>query len=410
MDANSCSFDEIMKKIFMIIFFISSVILSQKNDAVNSYSNYLYYSQDSNILISLSNEEHYIDNHRTGSYNYKILFLSNFDGSLLNEVTLPDDDMQVIAFNVSHDGLSLAVISSKSKLTDGFGDGFIVRMYSLNENRWIWEKKLQISEPLRLTYSSNNSELVCVTVKETIIIDSNTGKVKREKGSIASIINYKSEFSKFELSKNGRYFVYWDCKYLRNTRYDDGGIYKSLDLCWYGVRWLYYLGRIPNYLYIWDVFEDKLIDKIEVPYEIERGAPAITDNEKILLMRSSDFVFQTYSIQNKSIIKQSYRSELEDEDEPTNCEADFTIISSDTNFYAYCPNFYNIFIIDYSSGSIIKKIDKTSYTNYPYSRYAMIFSPDSKYFAVVSHKNKIEVFDTKTWERVWERDCLNKQL
>ena len=393
-----------MTRIFIIVILISSAIHSQKDKVLYYYDNYLYYTENSNILISLSNEEHYINNHRTSSRKYKILFLSNFDGSLIKEVALPDEDKHVLGFNVSHDGLSLAVISSKSNLTDGFGDEYNLRIYSLYENRWICEKKLQISEPLRLTFSSDNRELVCVTVNGTIFFDTNTGNIIREKKSIASIINYKDGFSKFELSKYGRYFVYWDCKYLRNTRNDDGGIYKSLDLCWYGVRWLFYLGNIPNYLYIWDVFEDKLIDKIEIPYEIERGAPAITDNEKILLMRSSDCEFQTYSIQNKRVIKQLYRAELEDEDEPFNWEKDFTIISPDTSFYAYSLSYFNIYIIDYSSGSIIKKIEKASGLNYPSSRYPMTFSPDSKYFAVVSHENKIEVFDTKTWERIWVRE------
>jgi WD40 repeat protein len=170
------------------------------------------------------------------------------------------------------------------------------------------------------------------------------------------------------------------------------------------LKWLFYFGSIPNYLYVWDVFEDKLIDKIEIPYEIERGTPAITGDEKILLMRSFNNILQTYSIRNKNIIKEFYRSELEDEDEPVSWEEDFTIISPDTSYFAYCPNYSNIFIIDYSSGTIAKKIDQTSYSNYPYNRYAMVFSSDSKYFAVVSRKNKIEVFDTKTWEIIWKSD------
>jgi WD40 repeat protein len=395
---------EEMKKISVIIVLLNLIMLGQENQVEKGFSNYLYYSHDSNILISLFSETHYGKNFGNSYQKYKILFLSNFDGSLLKEVSLPDDDKQIVAFNVSHDGLSFVIISSKSNYFNGVGEEFIIRKYSINENRWIWDRIIQISEPLRLTYSSDNKELICVTVDGTIFFDSNSGDINRVKDSIASIINYKNEFSKFELSKYGRYFVYWDCKYLRNTRYDDGGILKLLDIGWYGLKWLFYFGNIPNYFYVWDVFEDKLIDKIEIPYEIERFAPAITANEKILLMRSFNNVLQTYSVQNKNIIKEFYRSELEDENEPMSGEEDYTIISPDTGYFAYCPNFYNIFIIEYSSGSIIKKIDKTSYINYPYNRYAMVFSSDSKYFAVVSRKNKIEVFDTKTWRKKWERD------
>lgn len=117
---------------------------------------------------------------------------------------------------------------------------------------------------------------------------------------------------------------------------------------------------------------------------------------------------------------------------------DFKVISPDNHFLAASSDTIEkrssnsreyitptIFVMDYKDGHLIKMFEeaKDQVIGTSDHRYAMDFSPDSKYFACVTYDhidtlsslvrnkkytlklgNKVVLYDTETWEKVWEKN------
>ncbi len=83
-------------------------------------------------------------------------------------------------------------------------------------------------------------------------------------------------------------------------------------------------------------------------------------------------------------------------------------------------------VIDYDNGQIINKYKRTTISYNPTYRYAMAFSPDSRYFAVVTNSytdtvktsqytytvergNKLNLFETQSWRKIWEKDLSKEE-
>ena len=204
----------------------------------------------------------------------------------------------------------------------------------------------------------------------------------------------------YDLSKNGKLAAFWSRKYLTFSLGDDGGPATLIDLFWYGLRWIYHFGSIPNYLYIWDIQGDSLYSKIKIPFETERGSPVFTLDEKEVLLEPKEDKFQVYNINNRKLEREfsyltSYPIGL------FNYPTGYKIISPDKLYFVGENGIY-IYVNSYNSGKLLDRFEETSLLSVPLYRYAISFSPDSKYFATVIEGNKICLFDTGTWGKVWE--------
>ena len=208
------------------------------------------------------------------------------------------------------------------------------------------------------------------------------------------------------MSKNGKYFAYWKAKFLTLSYGDESIILTLFDLLWYGAKWLVNFGEIPQNVYIWDIYADKLYDEIPIPFESNKGTPAFNGNENELLIGPLKSKYIVYSVNDKKVLRDfiqresiytgavSERSEIN--------SLDYKIISPDQKFIAACFGLGKILIIDYEDGTLVKKFEQTG-SKTAGEQYAMAFSQDSKFFAAVTDSNKICLYDTQTWEKIWER-------
>jgi hypothetical protein len=420
-----------MKK--LLLFFILTLQIFAQNDSLlkkRFHNSFLYFLPNSDNLISLIVKAEDNDSKNKGSNLevFSIAILSKNDGSIINEIPLSDPRAEFIyAFNVSHDGLSFVALlaPTPNNVSEWHKGPFIIKKYLINENRWDWEREWYDEVPsLLLAFSEADKQIIGVSTQNTIIIDAETGTLVRKSKLISSVGDYNYP-PHFDLSSDGKYFAYFWNKYLRWSLEDESGILRLLDLTWYGLRWLYHFGSIPNYLYVWDVYEDTLYCEFQIPYEVEGGIPIFTEDESKLLTEDFDFEYQEYSITDKKLIKKFEQSgsgypEIT-EYSGFQCKA----VSPDNNFFAETYS-GNILVIDYDNGQIINKYKRTNISYNPTYRYAMAFSPDSKYFAVVtsSHTdtvktsqynytvekgNKINLFETQSWEKIWEKDLSKKE-
>ena len=422
-----------MKK--SLLFLMLSMQVAAQNGPVikNGFHNsFLYFLPNSNNLISVIVRE--VDNSSKSKDSnlevFSIAILSINDGKIIKEVPLSDPRTGFIqAFNVSHDGLSFVVLlSSIPRNSRERREGpFVIKKYLLDENRWAWEVKWQCEfAALHLTYSEDNHCIIGASTRCIVFIDSETGSVISTSNKISSIVSNEDKWGvDYDLSKNGKYFAFWWPKFLIFSKDDDAGLLRLLDISWYGLRWLYHLGSIPNYLYVWDVYKDTLYCEFQIPYEAEEGSLAFTENERCLLTENFDFEYQVYSLSSKKLVRGFNQVDSgypkKTEYAGINCK----IISPDANYFTETYH-DSILVIDYNSGQLINKYVQTSFSYFPYKRYAMAFSPDSKYFAVVtsSYKdtvksshytytvergNKLNLYNTKTWEKIWEKDLSKEE-
>ena len=379
----------------------------------SSFINFLPKSNDIVCIVEMRDTT-YQDSHHLKNI---ITVFSCFNGNVIKQIPLSQEESAIYAFNVSNDGNSIIVFTSLENLSTHYQKGpFLLKKYSLKENRWEWEKQwFSNSICMRMTFNEDDKQIICVTPQSTFIIDSETGSLIKESSAISSIIDEDAKFPGFALSKNGRYFAFWKAKYLTFSKGDESGFITLADFLWYGMKWLFCLGSIPQYVYVWDIKEDKLYDQIRMPFEAYKGTPAFTSDEKELLLGPHDSEYKVYSIIDKKINRSFVQNESiyhypNFHERNTITCTDFKTISSDNKYFAACFELNKIFLIDYSSGNLLKKMEQSfSPMSFRFfDQYASTFSADGKYFAAITYENNLCLYSTETWEKIWERDDLYK--
>jgi len=419
-----------LKKLFLF-FILSLQIIAQNNSALikKFHNSYLYFLPNSTNLVSIIvKEKHHLNNNVSNSEDYSIAILSFDNGKIIKEIPLSDPRAEfTYAFNVSHDGLSFVALlaPTPNNISEWLKGPFILKKYLINENRWAWEKEWYDEVPsLLLAFSDDNIQIVGVSTKNTIIINAETGTLIRKSSLISSVGDY-DYLPHFDLSTNGRYFAFWWDKYLRWSLEDESGLLRLLDLSWYGSRWLYHFGSIPNYLYVWDIYKDTLYCEFIIPYEAEGGSLAITEDERNILTEYPDFEYHIYSLPDKKLIGEFNQVDSGYPKKTKYAGRNCKIISSDAHFFTETYN-DSILVIEYNSGQLISEYNQTSMSYNPIYSYAMAFSPDSKYFAVVTSSytdtistsqytytvergNKLNLFETQSWGKIWEIDLSKNE-
>lgn len=406
--------------IYLILFTIKCFaqgIFSHDEPYLNS--SFIYFLPNSNDIACIISKSILIDSTNRKSFceNNVIAIFSSATGNIIKEIPLSEKENVVYAMNVSNDGNSLIVFTSFENAFDGNQKGpFLLKKYSLKEDRWEWEKEwYNNSICARMTFSEDDKQIICVTPQSTFIIDSKTGLLIKGSNAISSIIDEDAKYPRFALSKNGRYFAYWKAKYLTFSRNDESGFIVLADFLWYGIKWLFCLGSIPQYVYVWDIKEDKLYDQIRMPFEANKGTPAFTSDEKELLLGPHDSEYKVYSIIDKKINRSFVQNESiyhypNFHERNTITCTDFKTISSDNKYFVACFELNKIFLIDYSSGNLLKKMEQSIHPRSFrfFDQYASTFSADGKYFAAITYEDNLCLYSTKTWEKIWERDDLYK--
>lgn len=399
-----------MKKLLLIILLVNSVGFSQKEVFLRSlnYDSFLKFIPQSKDFIIVVQKVYCTKDMDSCISKNNLIILSNKDGRLLKEIPLPSKAIADI--NVSHDGKSFVVFLSDQTLNGGEKGVLIVKKYSLEKDQWVWEKEWLDQIPgLRLTYSKDDKRIICISLGGTFFLDSNSGSVIKSENEISSIIDYNYEFSKFDLSTDGKYFAYWKRKHFTFSKYDETGLQSLADLFWYGIRWIFFFGSIPQYVYVWDINNNRLYDKISIPYETKQGSPAFTYDGKNLLIGPLKSKYLIYNIDDKKVDREfSQADSVKYENEINNPVKDFKIISPDETSFVNCLNDDDIFVINYKTGELIHHFEQTNSISLPLSYYAIDYSPDSKYFAVVTKGNKINLYETKTCELIWQTEYLSK--
>lgn len=362
-----------------------------------SYS-FLSIIPPANNLLLLSSHEF-----PNGAYEKYVLILSGKDGSILRKISLPVMDQHLLNLTVSNDGSSFVLISANS--SDTFILPYIIKKYLLNEDRWAWEKECKFFDyNLRVTFSEDNNQIIGVSPDKSVILNAETGEIIRQSHKIASISQANNRYSNIDLSKNGKYAALsWD-RYMTFSRSIGETPFEYIyDYSWYGLRWLVFLGSIPNYMCIWDIYNDTLYSKIRIPYEAYSGMPAFTRDEKEISFGPYNSKYQVYSMDDKQLEREFIQNESKD-----GINFDYKIISPDHRYISIYDqkidhwNSKNIVrVIDFNNGNLLYDFEQESFGSLNEMRH-MAFSPDSKYFAVISENDKLSLFESKTWGMLWE--------
>lgn len=331
---------------------------------------------------------------------YSVRILANNDGNVIKKIPL--HSKEVYALCISNDGSSFVIVTKK-ETDENPGKRYLsIEKYSFSEDKWVWEDSLNtIAIGLKITFNSNDKELILITSENTIIIDQSNGAIIKKDSTFLSTFDYNLEFSKINLSTNGKYFAFWKRKYFTFSKYDEVGLSSFADALWYSIKWIGYLGSIPNYIYIWDIYGNKLYDKIEIPFEIKQGTPAFTDDEKSLLIGPIKNEYLVYSLAKKKIIRDFFQADTILIEQKLNSPAkDYKVISPNKKFFVSCINDKDIFLLNYESGELISKF-KQDYGSLPFSEYAVSFSKYNIYMSLVIAEGQIILYDTGNWQPVW---------
>lgn len=418
-----------MRTAIVLLMFINAYSVAQDNyRPLKSYlGDYLsFISSDNNIVMVLRDEFTNPDESDFLS-NYSLVIFSAKDGSVLEKIPILQNVWLLYGISISHDG-SYCVTLSKDKFP-GKKDinknmelgPFTLLQYSLKDNKCMWSRQWPSDyRSLDITYSKDNSQIIAASVQNTIIIESETGKLIRKSNNIAGINDF-GEIMRYDLSENGKYFAFWTKKYIEWSRGDESMIITLLDYSWYGLRWLYHFGSIPNYLYVWDVQNDSLYCKIAIPYETVRGMPVFSFDEDELLIESGDFKYKEYSLIDKKVLREFEPPDSTFPDRSVYHGSDYKIISPDKKYFMETYSEY-ILLIDRTEYKLVDKSIMSLGPTYPFDRYAMAFSSDSKYFAIVTCSNvdtvkyaditytvrkagkKLNLYETGTRKKIWETE------
>lgn len=390
-----------MKKIIFALLLIS-VITQAQNDLplkCSRYSNYLYFLPPNNDLILSSWAEYGRSSKDSNTvFEEYVTIFSNKDGSVLKEINVSEKDKIVLSFITSHDGLSFVIVYASKNYFRNYKGPFEIKKYLINEDRWVWEQRWESETAgLNLAYSEHDDQIIIITSSRTYIFNSETGILLKSSDAISNI-GIDENYSKTSISKNGRYFAYWEIRYLTFSDRDESGLILLLDFMWYGTKWLLCFGKIPQYVYVWDIFEDKLACKFPIPFEALKGAPAFTDDEKDLLVGPFKGKCYLYSIEENKLKREFMQNESVNEQYYS---PDYRIISADQKFFASTFHSDKVFLVDFENGCLLGTFTQGG-LSFPQHLAAISFSSDSKYFAIINDKHHLCLYDTKTWKKLWE--------
>lgn len=144
-----------------------------------------------------------------------------------------------------------------------------------------------------------------------------------------------------------------------------------------------------------------------------------------------DCNYRIYSLSNKTFLEKCLQSQCSDlRFALAGWNQDFKLISSDNSFLAALSD-SGISIVNYHDGHLITRFEETIERDFiTFSNYAMAFSSDSKYFAVITNcyidtlwssfqnkkysynvkkGNKLILYETKTWNKIWEKDLSKEE-
>ncbi len=413
-----------------LVSFITRVYSSKDNDSNFTTNNVIFFSsKDGSIVkeMTVNTSDTTITKNITEGAT-RIQIVTNLKGDTLSTFTdswkldinkkVTDKTEYVFDFKLSHDDLSFVILSL-------LGQGqYTIKKYSITNGSLIWEKVWDSkSPPLKLAYTSDDKRIIGVSIKNTIILNAETGSLIKKSDAISSLGNFDDKYLKFNISKDGKYFAFWQSKYLTWSLEDEGGGKRLIDLSWFGLKWLFSFGSISNYVYIWDIEHDNLFSKIRIPYITVKGTPLFVDDKDILI--DEDCNYKLYSLINKKFEEEKGIKDTCNLTISYDKYNDIKMISPN-NSYLVLADDGKIFIYDYANGQLIKSFDQDELFDLippngsGSGTYAMGFSSDSKYFAFVTYNylhvvqteygeytkkqgSKMLLYNTKTWKQVWEK-------
>jgi len=383
-----------MKKTFLMVLIFVSVYAQGDTllENHNRIDKLLYFLPRSNDIIGVCIKEFFSQT--------AINVWSIKDGTLLKEIAL-EKNVSVNSFNISHDDSSFVVMTN-FKTASGDTKYFLMK-YLLKENKWAWKKEWALKSPcLRLAYSSDNEQIICVTYLNTVIINSNTGSINFKSSKIASVFGVDGYTgAKMDLSSNGTYFVFWK-ESNWTGEYGDRGFFPILEKMAQGLGYLFG-GWSKKHIIIWDVIGDSIKDKIEIPKKTYIGAPVFTMDEKTLLFGTLKGFYRQYSIDSFQVVNEWQPDTTVTSELIFQAKYDwsgFKVISPDTKYFGCF--FWPVAVVRNLKSGLPEKIWEINSCNAysHYDTYQMAFSSDSKYF-VLEDGGKLCMFFTDTWEKVW---------
>ena len=174
-----------MKTVITLLVLFSAAIMAQNNFVLegNCVSNFMYFLPPNNDLIYISSEEYKsTDDKNLSKIEQYINIRSKSNGNILKRVFVTDKKI-IWDFIVSHDGRRLIVICSDDWHNKG---PYIIKYYSLIEDRWVWEIELAIKLPLQLAYSEDDKNIYGFSAQKIIVIKSETGGIIQNSSKISS--------------------------------------------------------------------------------------------------------------------------------------------------------------------------------------------------------------------------------
>ncbi len=383
-----------------VTLFSFATLISQTDSNNNRINSFLDFIPSNNSAIGIVEGERYKDTISSEwHHSNQIKIWSLTDGELISSIALNQSEY-IEGFNVSHDGKGF-VLQSKIRMfskTDIFGKKEIaeIKYFSFEEKKWLWKKNWELdTHCMRLTFSEDNSQIICITNKNVLFIDTKTGIEIKKSEQLGSFLNEgDTEYSRRALSKYGNYFVFW-YNYIYTSDWDDNSFVLSpLNPLTWPFRLIGAFVNLfdgPKYLYIWDVLNDNLKEKIEIPKGLPIGSPAFSTMGDTLYWGpiKNDYKLKIYDVVNSILIKESTDSLVFDFGE-------YKTISPDQKYL-----FETYRIVEVQTGKIIKKFDFKPNSLRFGSTYPAAFSSDKKYF-ITEEKGKICLYSTKGWEKIWE--------
>ncbi len=399
-----------MKKYFILLFLLCLKAFARVDSSETIYNNldrFLYFMPASNNIIGLCWEDKF--------EQQSVKIWSKKDGDLIKEVLLERDE-DVKAFNVSHDDSSF-IIMSRSIDEDG-KNAYIIKKYLIQENRWAWRKiwyktaslawlKSWYSKApcLRLVYSDDNKQIICVTYLHTLILNSEDGEIINKSNKITSELKYGDYVgTKMDLSRTGRYFVFWNQSNWAGGEYGSGLFGNIIDGTSNAIGKTIF-GFTNKYITVWDVLNDCVEFKIQIPKKTSIGAPAISVDETKFIFGTLRGSYYEYSITEKKLSRQWKPNSLIISNQDFEVKYDWSgskVISPDNKYFA--SYHYPVANVRNNDSGLPIMIWTSSATG-GYSHYQpfpMAFSSDSKYFAL-EHDGKIRLYSTTDWEMIWSK-------
>ena len=394
-----------IKKIFLISFLMVSYALTQNDISINIYNSidrFLYFIPESNNIIALVRKGTFRDSiSNEWSWNSSINILSSKDGELIKEIPL-DVNEYVYAFNVSYDGLTFAIqskikIERETEITE-------IKQYSLKQENWDWRKSWNDdAHCMRIAYNSDNSQIICITNKSVIILDPHTGSEIKRNSNIASFFDEDyTNYTRMELSKYGNFFVFWH-NYIHAPEYsEESWITSPFNPLTWPFRLIGALGNLfseAKFIYIWDVLNDKVMYKIEIPKGVPIGSPAFTSSGDTLFWGPimNENKLKIFDLRELTLLKEM------DDSLVFKYGGDFKTISPNGKYL-----FEGFRVVEIESSKIIRQFSYERYGDRMRDPYPVAFSPDNKCF-VIEELGKICLYDTESWEKIWEKDLSKEE-